>query len=262
MAKKDKLKLIVKGSKFPEFIDKLEDLTKIGDIIKLKIDKDNILMYSLIGETAVLAFKAYQIETKDFFEFEDFDYTLDYVVNGAKKFVKNFSFLNVNNKVELEINFKDAPESESIKHVRAIIGTDTRLKLACVGAEQYKIRDMSKDRLNQILDTKNSKWSFDVKKEDFSDIKKLSSINDDRIISISISDDKVKFAEMGKWELSVASAEGGNHNNLVFGKKYLNSVNLNEDNVNFNIFETFILIKDKESNLMMSFEQDFSSDVG
>jgi len=39
-------------------------------------------------------------------------------------------------------------------------------------------------------------------------------------------------------------------------------VNINSDNemINFFIFENFILIKDTESNLMLSFEQDFSTD--
>jgi hypothetical protein len=260
MAKKDKLKLTVKGDKFTDFISKLDDLTKIGDIIKLKIDQESILMYSLIGETAVLAFKSYQIKTSDYFDFEEFDYSLDYVILGAKKFVKNFSFLNVKNKVELEISFKDSPDTEEIKHVRAIVGTDTRLKLAGVGGEQYKVRDMSIDKLNKVLDIENSKWEFKVKKDDFADIKKLSSINDDKIISISVTGGKVSFSELGKWQLDVDKLDE-DHNNLVFGKKYLNSVNLNEDFVNFNIFESFILIRDKESNFMMSFEQSFEDDV-
>jgi hypothetical protein len=99
-----------------------------------------------------------------------------------------------------------------------------------------------------------------VKKEDFADIKKLSSINDDKIISISVTGGKVSFSELGKWQLDVDKLDE-DHNNLVFGKKYLNSVNLNEDFVNFNIFESFILIRDKESNFMMSFEQSFEDDV-
>jgi|ERR1035437_2460415 hypothetical protein len=260
MAKKDRLKLTVKGDKFTDFISKLDDLTKIGDIIKLKIDQESILMYSLIGETAVLAFKSYQIKTADYFDFDEFSYSLDYVILGAKKFVKNFGFLNVKNKVELEINFKDSPESEDIKHVRAIVGTDTRLKLAGVGGEQYKVRDMSIDKLGKVLDIKNSKWDFKVKKDDFVDVKKLSTINDDKIISISVVDGKVSFSEMGKWQLDVDTVDE-DRANLVFGKKYLNSVNLNEDFISFNVFESFILIRDKESNFMMSFEQDFSSDT-
>ncbi len=256
---KDKLKLIAKGEFFGDFISKLDDLTKIGDIIKMKIDSRNILIYSMIGETAILAFKSYQLETSKYFDYPDFDYSLDYVINGAKKFVKNFGFLNVKEKIQFDINYKDSPDDENIKHVRAIIATDGRLKLSGIGSEQYKIRDMSIDRLNAALDVKNSKWSFKVSKSDFVDIKKLSSINDDRVISINVVSDKVVFSEIGKWEISVAEPTGDS-SILVFGKKYLNSVNLNEDFVSFDMFETFILIKDSDSNLMMSFEQSFNED--
>jgi hypothetical protein len=260
MAKKDKIKLKVNGDKFSEFIGKLSDLTDIGNIVKLKMDRDNILIYSLVGETAVLAFKSYLLNTSDYFEFEDFEFTLDYVINDAKKFVKKFGFLNTSS-LELEISFKDAPEDENIKHVRAITANDGILKLAAVGAEQFKIRDMSKDRLAKTLDLNNSKWSFNVHKDSFTQVKKLSAIGDDKILNINIDDNQVKFSELGNWEMCVSTIDGSKkYNNLVFGKKYLKSVNLNDDYVSFNIFETFILIKDNESNFMMSFEQNFQDD--
>ena len=43
----NKIKFKIKSDKFSDFINKLEDLTKISDTIKLKIDNDNILMYSM-----------------------------------------------------------------------------------------------------------------------------------------------------------------------------------------------------------------------
>jgi hypothetical protein len=47
---------------------------------------------------------------------------------------------------------------------------------------------------------------------------------------------------------------------IIFNKKYLGNINSDKEFINFNIFENFILIKDEESNLMLSFEQDFSTD--
>ena len=259
MAKKDKLKLTAKGEMFTDFISKTEDLTKIGDTVKLKIDSEHILMYSMIGETAVLAFKSYQVKTDDYFIFDEFDYTLDYVIIGAKKFIKNFGFLNIKNKIEIDLLYKDSPDNDDIKHVRAISGTDTRLTLSNVGGEQYKIREMPKDKLNKFLDPENSKWSFNVSKEDFSDIRKLAQINEDRVININVTGGKVTFSELGKWSLDVDKIDEDSAN-LLFGKKYLSSVNQSEDIISFNVFETFILIKDKESNFMISFEQDFNAE--
>ena len=55
----NKIKFKVKTDKFGDFLKKLEDLTKISPTIKLKIDNDDILIYSVLGKAAVLAFKNY-----------------------------------------------------------------------------------------------------------------------------------------------------------------------------------------------------------
>ena len=54
-----KLNIQIKPDKFSDFLDKLVDLAKISDTIKLKIDSENILMYSIVGDTILLAFKSY-----------------------------------------------------------------------------------------------------------------------------------------------------------------------------------------------------------
>ena len=59
----NKLNIQIKSDNFPTLLEKLEDLAKISDTIKLKIDSDNILMYSIVGETILLAFKSYLIDT-------------------------------------------------------------------------------------------------------------------------------------------------------------------------------------------------------
>ena len=70
MTKANKLILKAKDN-FPEFISKLEDLTKIEDIVKLKIDSENILMYSLVGDTSIVAFKSHILNTIDYFDVND-----------------------------------------------------------------------------------------------------------------------------------------------------------------------------------------------
>ena len=89
-----KLTIQLKRDKFDDFLTKLEDLSKISDTIKLKIDSENILMYSIVGETILLAFKSYLVDTKDYFEMkEDLENTLDMIISVAKRFVKNLGFI-------------------------------------------------------------------------------------------------------------------------------------------------------------------------
>jgi hypothetical protein len=65
--------------------------------------------------------------------------------------------------------------------------------------------------------------------------------------------------ETAKWELEIDTIDSRS-TNLIFGKKYLSNVNADNDYINFSIFDTFILVKDENSNLMLSFEQNFEND--
>ena len=59
-----KLNIQINSDNFSDLLTKLEDLAKISDTIKLKVDSDNILMYSIVGETILLAFKSYLLKRK------------------------------------------------------------------------------------------------------------------------------------------------------------------------------------------------------
>lgn len=253
-----KINFIIKKENLPDFVNKLEDLTKISDIIKFKIDKDNILTYSLVGETAILAFKNYIFETKDIFSFkEDFEYTLDYIVINAKKFVKNMKFFTEDVKVTL--TYRQSP-TENIMYVRSMSSSDGRFKMSNVGAEPYKVRDIDKYKLRKLLDPENSEWSFQINDTDFKDVKKLSSINgDDKIITISTNNGNLHFGEIGSWDLNVGNIDEV-QSDITFPKKYLSSINNTLDTINFSVFETFLLFQEDNTNLMVSFEQDFDED--
>jgi hypothetical protein len=255
----NKLKFKIKSDKISDFIDKLDELTKIEDTIKLKIDGDNILMYSILGGNIMLAFKNYLIDTSDYFEFDDFDFTLDVIIVNSKKFVKNLNFLKESEKVTIEFSYKESQDDDNIMNARSIQVVGGKLKVNWLAGEHYELRDINKDALKNNLNIKNRKWFFNINKNDFSDVKKLSSINGDRIININISSGKVIFSEKAAWELEIDSIDDDKNSSLMLNKKFLSCINDNDD-IEFSIFENFMLIKNENSNLMLSFEQDFSDD--
>ena len=257
-----KLSLKFNKSNFTDFVSKLQDLTNIEDVVKIKIEQDIILMYSMLSnDVSVLALKSYLLKTSDYIENFDREETFDFIITSATKFVKNLKFFNTDKPIKLDIVSKPLPEDETVMHVRAAQFSDGRLKISCVGGEEFKIRDINSTTLESRLDTKNSKWGFKISKEDFTDVKKLCSINsEDRILNISVSDGKVTMNETSKWELEIDTIDPRN-TNLIFGKKYLSNVNADQDYINFSIFETFILVKDDNSNLMLSFEQNFENEI-
>jgi len=260
MAKSGKDKFRIKSEKLQEFISKLDDLTKISDSIKIKIDGENTMMYSILGKATVLAFKNYNMPTSDLFEIkEELEYGIDIVLLNAKKFVKNLNFLKDCDKVTIEITHKESQEDESVMDARALQIVGGKLKVNWIGGEHYEIKDMNKKKLDQGLNLKNSRWSFGISKGDFSDIKKLSSINGERILNIGVSSGKVVISETAAWEMEIDEIDADRSSALMLNKKFLGCVNDSED-IKFHIFDNFMLVKHEDSNLMLSFEQDFSEE--
>lgn len=255
----NKIKFTFKGEKISEFIDRLEDLTKIEDTIKLKIDSDNILMYSILGGNIMLAFKNFLLNTEDFFKFDEFDFTLDLIIANAKKFVKNLQFLKSSDKVTIDFTYKESNDDDSIMNARSIQVVGGKLKVNWLTGEHYELRDINKVTLKNNLNLKNRKWYFKISQNDFSDVKKLSNINSDRIININIDSGKVVFLEKAAWELEIDSIDDDRNSHLMLNKRFLNCITDSKD-VIFSIFDNFMLVQEENSNLMLSFEQDFSDD--
>lgn len=257
----NKVKFKIKSEKFTDFISKLDDLTKIEDTIKLKIDNDNILMYSMMGGNVMLAFKNYLINTRDYLDYgDDLEYSIDIIISNAKKFVKNLNFIKDSDKVTMEITYKESPDDDTIMTGRSLQVAGGKLKVNWMAAEHFEMRDINKVALKQRLDLKGRKWNFTINKSDFSDVKKLSNINSERIVNINIINGKVLLSENAAWELEIDSVDVDRNANLMLNKRFLSCINDDMENIEFNIFETFMLIKDDISNLMLSFEQDFSED--
>jgi len=255
-----KIKLKIKPDNFPLFISKIEDISSIDDLVRIKIDGENILMYSMLGSgNVMLAFKNYLLKTKDFFDIGDVDYTIDLVIPNAKKFVKNLAFIRDMDKVTFEINYKEDDDDSSLYMGRFFTLTSGKFKISWMCGEAYSIREITKQSLKLRLNPSDKKWSFNITNKDYLDIKKLSSINSDRIISMDISNGIVTFSEKSSWTLEVDSIENRNAN-LILNKRFLSCINDKMESIEFCIFENFMLIIDNDSNLMLSFEQDFDEE--
>lgn len=255
----NKIKFQINPDKMSDFISKLDDLSKIEDTIKLKIDGDNILMYSILGGNVMLAFKNYLLKTSDYFKGDEFEFTLDVIIVNSKKFVKNLNFLTDSPKVTIEFTYKESNDDDSIMNARSIQVVGGKLKVNWLAGEHYELRDINKDSLKANLNISKRKWFFNISQNDFSDIKKLSNINSDRIIHITIDSGRVLLSEKAAWELECDSIDDDRNASLMLNKKFLGCIKDDKD-IQFSIFDNFMLIQDENSNLMLSFEQDFSDD--
>jgi hypothetical protein len=256
----DKIKFLIKPDKIQDFIDKLSDLTSIDDTIKLKIDNKQVLMYSMLGGNVMLAFKNYLINTNDYFEIKDeLEYSYDVIIANCGKFVKNLEFIKSQNKITMSLSCKESQDDDSVMNARSIQVVGGKLKVNWLAAERYEMRDINKDVLSERLNLKNRKWSFIISREDFSDVRKLSNINSDKVININVVDGMVTFSEKAAWELEIGETEKKSAS-LIFNKRFFKCIDADRDDIEFSMFENFMLVKDNQSNLMLSYEQDFSDE--
>ena len=256
----NKIKFKINPSSFNDFIEKLDDLTKIDDTIKLKIDNDHILMYATLGGNVMLAFKNYLVTTRDYLEYkDDLENLYDIIIPNAKKFVKNLNFIKESDKITFELTYKESQDDPSVMSARSIQIVGGKLKVNWMSGEKFEMRDINKSILDQKLNLRNRKWSFKLEKSEFSDVKKLSGINSDKIISILVTEGKVVLSETAAWELEVGEIDNRNAS-LILNKRFLSCIDANKEIIEFSMFESFILIKDGDTNLMLSYEQDFTDE--
>lgn len=253
-----KLKILLNPNKLDDLISHIEDLNRISDTIKLKIDKENIHIYSMLGETVMLAFKNFILPTKDYFMDFNSDFLLNIIIIDASKFVKNMKFLKTESKIEWEVTYRHT-NSEKEGDARLFIIKNGKFKLQPACGEETEIKDITKERIQKFQDIRNRKWSFNIKSNDFSDIKQLANINKDeskKIITIESIGGKVTLSEPSNWEMEVDEIEDPNKYNILFNKSFLSSIK-QKDEINFHVFENFILLKEANESLMISFEQTF-----
>ncbi len=253
-----KLNISFNIEKFEDFLLKMEDLSKIGDVIKIKIDTENIFMYSIVGETVLLALKSYLLKTDEYISFKEKDLedisTIDIISINSKKLIKNLFFIKSSPKIQMELSYK---KNDDKIQIRSAQFKGDKIKLAIQCGEESEIRDITKKTLSDRIDLKGRKWSFKVTSSKFQDIKKLASINSEgKILYINVDNNKILISENSIWELEIGEVEYSNKQ-VIFNKSFLSSIDSDSDDVEFNMFDSFILTKGTDSNLIISIETSF-----
>lgn len=147
-----KLNILFNTEKFEDFLYKLEDLSKIGDVIKIKIDTENIFMYSIVGETVLLALKSYLLKTDEYISFKEKDFedisTIDIISINSKKLIKNLFFMKTSSKIQMELSYK---KNDDKFQIRSAQFKGEKIKLAIQCGEDSEIRDITKKILSDRL---------------------------------------------------------------------------------------------------------------
>jgi len=233
------------------FLEKMHDLLSIDNEILLKINNDNILLYSIVGEKMnVNAFKSFVFKTNEVFTFiDELPKEIRFIItNGGKVETTLKNYLDYKEDINCEFFMNDDVYADNLKL------KNSKLKLSINGGD---VRGMNTtidiEKINKTLNKDNIDFKFVLDKNSYTKIKKIAAIdNENDILTLNIIDNKLTIGE-NSWDLEIIDIE---HEDLsiTYPKKYFKSITFTEDEINVYVFDTFLLIDNKNTTLLIALE--------
>jgi hypothetical protein len=234
------------------FLDKVHDLLSIDDQILLKITDENILLYSIVGEKMnVNAFKSFIFKTNEIFSFnKELEKEIRFIINNGGKFETTLkNYLDYKDEdVICEFCMNDELYADNFKL------KNSKLRLGINGGD---VRGMNTtidiEKINKTLNKDNIDFKFSLDKNNYAKIKKIAAIdNDNDILTLIIDENKLKIGE-GNWDLEICDIEH-EYLSISFPKKYFKSITFSEEEINVYVFDTFLLIDNLNTKLLIALE--------
>jgi hypothetical protein len=234
-------------------LDKIKDLITVNEMVQMKIDKNHVVIYSLVGEKSnVNAFKSFIMKSEELFNFKTplENQVLKYIIPDGKKFDRNIrNFLDFNEDVRGEFFLDD-------EYINNLLLKNSKLRLNYAGGDFLALNfNFSVEQLRETMNTENADFKFVLDKSNFARIKKWSQINlKNDIYYLTVKDKKLTIGET-TWDLEVCQIDVEDLS-ITFPKKYFNSLNFpdNKDEVEVFVFDSKLLIDNEKTSLLIALE--------
>jgi hypothetical protein len=247
------IELEIKKDNLVEFISKLENLSKIHDILRVKIDERELLMYTLSvpeknnNTNSVLAMKYFVSETDEYFKNFDLKIQLDWILPNAKNFVKQAKiFAMYDRDLSIKIDYNTVT-----KFIYSARFSNKKLTITEIGGEPHQIKNLTREQIQSKLDPNFKEFNIDIPLEEFQQVKRLASLDSENdIIKVEVIDGILSFGEKWTLEIGDVSYKSGI---WYFKKKYLGNIDETEF-IKLNFYETFFVALGDKSNTMVTLE--------
>jgi len=260
MAKTKEIEFSVSKDNLNKIIETLKDLSKLNDKVLFKFDKENTLIYSLVGEgNSVNAFKSFVYKTNEIFDIGDFDETIIFIGKSAKAMARSLYIMS-----DFDIDtFKGTiyydELGDSFYSDRIYFRSANKLRQSFYGDDPRSMNtQISVDKIKQFIKLDDADFSFDLDASDFDKIKKLATPDVEMNIFYMNTYEKdgeyfVSIGE-GSWELTVAQTEYSTPRTLAFPKKYFKTIGMVDGSAKIYVFDASLMVSTKESDLLISIE--------
>ena len=234
-------------------LDKIHDLIAIDEEVLLKVDKNNLLLYVIVGEKSnVNAFKSFIFKTEEIFLFDTpLESEMRFIITNGAKFESSLkNFIDYNEELNCEFFMSDSTYSDNLKL------KNSKFNLSVTGGHPMGVNvSIDIDKIKKTMNKNNIDFKFILDKNSYTKIKKQSSIVKDEendILTLTINEKLLSIGE-GYWDIQICSVD---HENLsiTFPKKYFKSITFTEEEINIYVFDTFLLIDNQNTNLLIALE--------
>jgi len=242
-------------------IDKVKDLTSLVSTVMFKFDKNDVLIYCLNGDKkgrSVHSFKSHIMKIDDVFKVtEDVPKKLRLCISDAKKFAVSLNmFIKYMTKQNItdDLTFKFSYNEDGFTERLQISNKKSKEEIAGGDPINFKMA-IDIEKIQNMMDTDNSLFNFNLSKDDFDYIKSKTAIEKDSdTLYLNVNSSSLSIGE-SKWEHTICDVSEVDDTTLSFPKKYFKCINYNgTDNVVIYVFDTFILIIGNGTNLLISLE--------
>ena len=243
-------------------ISVLRDLDKVNSMVRFKLFKDKIMLYSTAKNDlgAVLAIKSYIHDISDFFDVVEMDEDIDYILDDCKKFIKNLCFFRPDANIKGKFTIR---KTGDVTYVNPLSMSDGRFSFDSNGVELRHMRDITYETLMELFDKNPQHWKVKLNSVDFEDVISACRINDgdeDKIVSFIKKDDKFIATESLVWKLDigeVTNLENNEDTTLTFHKKYLYALKKYGEELEFIVYGNFFLFKNGNQYYMIAYEKSY-----
>ena len=172
----------ISNENLKEFIKKCQDLIKIDDKIFIKLDKTNLLIYSLVGQNDdIHAFKSHIVKLKDMFISSEGDYEQLLMIVGsiseknkeARKLIQTLTnFVDYQENTSWTFHFNESNIIEKLTIKNSKLKIDINAGIPSV----FKQQIIDVDQISEATNPEYANFSFSISKEDYERVKKMSAI--------------------------------------------------------------------------------------
>jgi len=239
-------------------ISKIKDLTKLNKSVCIKIDNNNILLYSLVGKGVnIHAFKSHIQTLKETFSVikDELEEEIIYKIEDAKRFVTSMTVFvkyMISQEILDDIEFKMTYFDNFI--VEKLLIKNQKSKEETPGEIPKKDEDVDINQIDELMNIELTNYSFNLIEEDFKYIKAKTVIEkENEVLYLNIKDNNLSIGET-RWEHNICDCNQEDETKS-FPKKYFKCINYDIDkSMKIYVADSYLIILGDTSNLLISVE--------